>query len=168
MHGGAFQPAAHLGWVELVLAPCYWKRCHCSGYQKKKEKKYLQKTFLSPCTQPVSATKRRRQKVSFQQWSFLLLEAEKLNFQDFLSIPLVLRSCACNSITAQQLWLIVRWRRSERGKRNGGGEAVGPALPAPGPALAGNCNSSSGGKISSVWLPLTSDGRGSPYPCLPP
>lgn len=43
-----------------------------------------------------------------------------------------------------------------RGGRNGGGEAVGPALPALGPALAGNCNSSSGGKVSSAWLPLAS------------
>lgn len=63
----------------------------------------------------------------------------------------------CKFITAQQFgW----WSEGEeggvRGGRNGGGEAVGPALPALGPALAGNCNSSSGGKVSSAWLPLTS------------
>lgn len=39
VHGGAFQPAAHLGWVELVLAPCYRKGCHCSGLQKQKWRK---------------------------------------------------------------------------------------------------------------------------------
>ncbi|CAB1438526.1 unnamed protein product [Pleuronectes platessa] len=40
-----------------------------------------------------------------------------------------------------------RRRRSERGGRNRGGEADGPALPALGPALAGNCNSSSGSSL---------------------
>lgn len=48
-----------------------------------------------------------------------------------------------------------------KGGRNGGGEALGPALPALGPALAGNCNSSSGGKVSSAWLPLAS------HKCIP-
>lgn len=39
VHGGAFQPAAHLGRVELVLAPRYWKWCHCGGSQRQKSGK---------------------------------------------------------------------------------------------------------------------------------
>lgn len=39
VHGGAFQPAAHPGWVELVLAPCYRKWCHCGGLEKQKSEK---------------------------------------------------------------------------------------------------------------------------------
>lgn len=82
-------------------------------------------------------------------------------------------------ITAQQL---CRWFRGVegggvgikkggkgklRGGRKGGGEAVGPALLALGPALASNCNSSSGEKVSSAWLPLTSPEGLSP-PALSP
>lgn len=82
-------------------------------------------------------------------------------------------------ITAQQLYR--RFRRGTksfflkkkggkgklRGGRKGGGEAVGPALLALGPALASNCNSSSGEKVSSAWLPLTSPEGLSP-PALSP
>lgn len=73
-------------------------------------------------------------------------------------------SSACKFITAQQFgW----WLKGGEGReRNGGGEAVGPAQPALGPALAGNCNSSSGGKVSSAWLTLTSTKCCSLYSCL--
>ena len=92
-----------------------------------------------------------------QPLEFPSLEAEKFIWQDFGSIPVLLTGSARKFITAQQFG---RWLKGGeggvRGGRNGGGEAVGPALPALGPALAGNCNSSSGGTVSSAWLPLAS------------
>lgn len=82
---------------------------------------------------------------------------EKFIWPDFLSIPVLLKDSACKFITAQQFgWWLKGGEGKLRGGRKGGGEAVGPALPALGPALASNCNSSSGGKVSSAWLPLTS------------
>lgn len=75
-----------------------------------------------------------------QPLEFPSFEAETFSWQGFLSIPVLLNSSASKFITAQQLG-----RGLEGGEgRNGGGEAEGPALPALGPALAGNCNSSSG------------------------
>lgn len=95
-------------------------------------------------------------------WSFPHLRLRKSIWQDFLSIPVLLMDSVCKFITAQQFgWWLKGGEGGVRGGRNGGGEAVGPALPALGPALAGNCNSSSGGKVSSAWLPLTSS------KCLP-
>ncbi len=92
-----------------------------------------------------------------QPLEFPSLKAEKFIWQDFLSIPVLLMGSACRAITAQQCaWWLKGGEGGVRGGRNGGGEAVGPALPALGPALAGNCNSSSGGKVSSAWLPLAS------------
>lgn len=70
---------------------------------------------------------------------------------------MLLKDSACKFITAQQFgWWLKGGEGKLRGGRKGGGEAVGPALPALGPALASNCNSSSGRKVSSAWLPLTS------------
>ncbi len=84
---------------------------------------------------------------------------------DFLRIPVLLIVSACKFITAQQFgWWLKGGEGGVRGGRKGGGEAVGPALPALGPALAGHCNSSSGGKVSSAWLFLVSPKF--PPPCL--
>ena len=125
VHGGAFQPAAHLGWVELVLAPRYWKGCHCSGLQKtqieKIEKNNIKKSpqflgALSQWAQQKMDLKRKRWlspavKVLLrkaQPLEFPSLEAVKLSWQDFLSIPVLLIGSACKFITAQQFgwwWL---------------------------------------------------------------
>lgn len=70
------------------------------------------------------------------------------------------------SITAQQFGGLLKEEEKEKREKNGGGEAVGPALPASGPALAGNCNSSSGVTVSSVWLLVAPLGCSSLYPCL--
>lgn len=60
---------------------------------------------------------------------------------------MLLKGSACEFITAQQFsWWLKGEEGGVRGGRKGGGEAVGPALPALGPAPAGNCNSSSGVK----------------------
>lgn len=154
VHGGAFQPAAHLGWVELVLAPRYWKGCHGGGLQKQKSGEN------NECTQPVSATKigqdNKTEAASSAADVFPHLRQKGFVWQGFLHIPVLLLNSGWRFITAQQFgW----WLKGGEGKpriRERGGEAVGPALPALGPALASNCNSSSGGKVSSAWLPPTS------------
>lgn len=78
-----------------------------------------EKSSVSYCTQPVSAKRGWEQKTSVSaavEGPFIdqqntraspSLEAEKCICQDFLSIPLLLRSCVCMSITAQQFgWLL--------------------------------------------------------------
>lgn len=73
----------------------------------------------------------------------------------FLHIPVWLTASGCRFIAAQQSG---DGRKEAEGGRNGGGEAEGPALPALGPAQAGNCNSSSGVEVSSAWLSLPPSG----------
>lgn len=134
VHGGAFQPAAHLGWVELVLAPCYWKRCHCSGIQRQKWRKSKRKyknPLASQCTQPVSATKnaeKKRVKVKTAVEVLILkaqtqespsLAAEKYICQVCIGIPLLLMSCTWISITAQQFGWWFKERRGGGKEENG-------------------------------------------------
>lgn len=72
-------------------------------------------------------------------------------WKDFRSVPVLLVGSACKFITAQQFGLWLKGGEGRlKGGRKGGGEAVGPALPALGPALAGSCNSSSEGSQLSL------------------
>lgn len=136
--------------MELVLAPCYWKGCHCSGLQKQKLKrktKCIKIPSVTLCTQPVSTTKKKngwedkkgRQSVLLWRSSygrlnllnFPSLEAEKFIWQNFLSIPVLLMCSACKFITAQQFgWWKGRRRRSERRKeRRWRSSRASPASP---------------------------------------
>lgn len=109
---------------------------------------------VSWCTQPVSATKMDEKT---KEWQSILQWRSSYGRLNLWSFPHLRQRSACRVITAQQCaWWLKGGEGGVRKGRNGGGEAVGPALPALGPALAGNCNSSSGGKVSSAWLPLAS------------
>lgn len=112
-------------------------------------------------TQPVSATKTertaKRRESLFCSGCLPSLKTETvrlagLSAHSCLALELGLEVHRCTAA-----WLMGEGRRRKaEEKRERGGEAVGPALPALGPALASNCNSSSGGTVSSAWLPLTS------------
>lgn len=111
VHGGAFQPAAHLGRVELVLAPRYWKGCHCGALQKQKSGKNKQST------PPVSATKMgqddKTEAASSAADVFPHLRQKWFVWQGFLHIPVLLLNSGWTFITAQQFgW----WLKGGEGK----------------------------------------------------
>lgn len=113
-------------------------------------------------TQPVSIkTKRRVCASSPQRLSLWSSEEQEVDFTVISLHPsLVCRLyLRVQKLLSSSVESLREKGEAEEGGRSGGGEAVGPALPAPGPALAGNCNSSSGGKVSSAWLLLDSSGR---------
>lgn len=146
-----------------------------------KKKLCIKIPSVPPCTQPVSVTKwmSRQKLIVYTEVQVLPLKGStsgvSLTWGRVQLAGFSMHSCVARGLclrvhhcTAVRLMVKGRRRRSKRGGRNGGGEAEGPALPALGPAQAGNCNSSSGVRVSSAWLSLASP-KWLPFlPCLYP
>lgn len=112
VHGGAFQPAAHPGWVELVLAPRYWKRCHGGGVQKQKlDKKHYQEHSTSERYK--NGQDDKTEGAASAADVFPHLRQEQFLWQRFLHIPVLLLYSGWRFITAQQFgW----WMTGGEGK----------------------------------------------------
>jgi len=93
-----------------------------------------------------------------QPVEFPSLEAEKLIWQDFLSVPMLLTGSARKFITAQQFSLLLKGRRRRSRRRKEWRWRSSRASP----ASPGTCPGRQlqlllgGGKVSSAWLPLAS------------
>lgn len=98
--------------MELVLAPRYWKRCHCGALQKQKPDKNNGKGHsTSECYK--NGQDDKTEGASSAADVFPHFRQKPLAWQGFLRIPLLLLNSGWRFITAQQFgW----WREGGEGK----------------------------------------------------